>query len=710
MKNYRLGNTITVKWTIMTATGTAYNLNAGNLELYAVVPNHAIKVDDFSVSGNVVTWTFHGSNQKFTGPYTLTLIENRGQSTMMTVDYCNAFGLVRWSCQAGWDESADVNSNLSLTSEIFTHQIALSKEVQDAIDSFLKKGYLFAGIATPDTDPGTPDQNVFWIASTPGNYTHFRSDMTIKTNSLHVIYCRNNYWTIDVIYSLLTFERSNRGNWMGGNINDSGEDILMVANQDNFYKNFKINKYVSIAPKEEVFIISNIPNGSVLNVFEYDINFQFLQKDTPEIVGNRAVCDSSVLNENARYLRATISGENDFKDIANSTVSIQTKRVKDVVYVPRNIESNYSYFFSFEVGAPYIPVQSDEASTDYRGLNGRYYDNGYIITPPNYCRKGRPVPLIIFVHGTNGYWFNETGIQSYGEYLRFLSYNGYAVADCSGLSNLYGMSYSNNDKINSKISPISISCYISLYKFLIHNFNIDPNGVYILGKSSGGLLTSWFAQTDVLPVIAAAGLAPSLDLYGSDMRYGCSSTNQVKFWLSLFGYTNIDENIEASTTRYLLTQNELTYIRSQINKCQGFDPIAMNSDLDYSQYIELANNTPDGNISGYTRPLYADNDDMVALVNAAKKYHMKPFKIWHAVDDTNVLITTSEWFVQMAQRGGQMCYLRKFPAGCGGHHAVDNASNAPKVNYKTKFGGTVNIPVAYAEVSEWFDSFGYSIC
>ena len=134
MKKYRLGNTITIKWTIMTATGTAYNLNASNLELFAVVPNHTIKIDDFSVAGNVVTWTFLGTDQKFTGPYTLTLIENRGQSTMMTVDYCNAFGLVRWSCQAGWDESADVNSNLSLTSEIFTHQIALSKEVQDAID------------------------------------------------------------------------------------------------------------------------------------------------------------------------------------------------------------------------------------------------------------------------------------------------------------------------------------------------------------------------------------------------------------------------------------------------------------------------------------------------------------------------------------------------------------------------------------------------
>ena len=283
MKNYRLGNTITVKWTIMTATGTAYNLNAGNLELYAVVPNHAIKVDDFSVSGNVVTWTFRGSDQKFTGPYTLTLIENRGQSTMMTVDYCNAFGLVRWSCQTGWDESADVNSNLSLTSEIFTHQIALSKEVQDAIDanitefnvssrfptggidgtnkytletaiakipeslrtvgikcsflnedgkpetweyqgevyqyaagwlqvgsgglskleSLLNEGYLFAGTATPDTDPGAPDRKVVWIASMPGTYSGFRG-FSVEPNTLALFFPLGGKWTkhtVSILYN-----------------------------------------------------------------------------------------------------------------------------------------------------------------------------------------------------------------------------------------------------------------------------------------------------------------------------------------------------------------------------------------------------------------------------------------------------------------------------------------------------------------------------
>lgn len=31
----------------------------------------------------------------------------------------------------------------------------------------------FAGVANPDTNPGSPDANVFWIAAQPGTYTHF---------------------------------------------------------------------------------------------------------------------------------------------------------------------------------------------------------------------------------------------------------------------------------------------------------------------------------------------------------------------------------------------------------------------------------------------------------------------------------------------------------------------------------------------------------
>ena len=46
---------------------------------------------------------------------------------------------------------------------------------QKAITDWINKGYQFRGIATPSTNPGTPDGPVFYIASEPGTYVNFGS-------------------------------------------------------------------------------------------------------------------------------------------------------------------------------------------------------------------------------------------------------------------------------------------------------------------------------------------------------------------------------------------------------------------------------------------------------------------------------------------------------------------------------------------------------
>ena len=46
-------------------------------------------------------------------------------------------------------------------------------EVLLAMVNSLGAGYQFAGVATPSTNPGTPDQKVFYIASQAGTYTNF---------------------------------------------------------------------------------------------------------------------------------------------------------------------------------------------------------------------------------------------------------------------------------------------------------------------------------------------------------------------------------------------------------------------------------------------------------------------------------------------------------------------------------------------------------
>ena len=50
---------------------------------------------------------------------------------------------------------------------------ALLQQTLVAMVDALGKGYQFMGTATPTTDPGTPDQNVFYIANEKGAYTNF---------------------------------------------------------------------------------------------------------------------------------------------------------------------------------------------------------------------------------------------------------------------------------------------------------------------------------------------------------------------------------------------------------------------------------------------------------------------------------------------------------------------------------------------------------
>lgn len=50
----------------------------------------------------------------------------------------------------------------------------------------------FAGIAVPETNPGTPDQNVFYIASQPGNYSNFGSIKLV--DQVLILTNKNGYW------------------------------------------------------------------------------------------------------------------------------------------------------------------------------------------------------------------------------------------------------------------------------------------------------------------------------------------------------------------------------------------------------------------------------------------------------------------------------------------------------------------------------------
>ena len=69
------------------------------------------------------------------------------------------------------------------------------------LDTIQVEGRIFTGIASPNTNPGTPDSNVFFLASTEGIYPNF-SNISVEKGEISVLYNdANNNWAKSVLIS-----------------------------------------------------------------------------------------------------------------------------------------------------------------------------------------------------------------------------------------------------------------------------------------------------------------------------------------------------------------------------------------------------------------------------------------------------------------------------------------------------------------------------
>ena len=76
----------------------------------------------------------------------------------------------------GWTYVSTIG-NLNIVQETGNSETAVmsQKAVTNLIEELKNAGYVFAGIATPETNPGTPDQNVFYLAWERGVYANFNN-------------------------------------------------------------------------------------------------------------------------------------------------------------------------------------------------------------------------------------------------------------------------------------------------------------------------------------------------------------------------------------------------------------------------------------------------------------------------------------------------------------------------------------------------------
>lgn len=117
----------------------------------------------------------------------------------------------------GWIFFADTSA---ISNAVAEHTEKITK-----IEQLLQEGYTFMGVATPETNPGTPDQKVFYIASQLGTYTNFNGETL--TGDV-VIFKYNETWIAE--HSGLASEIENENSKKS--INDINSGSRVATNED----------------------------------------------------------------------------------------------------------------------------------------------------------------------------------------------------------------------------------------------------------------------------------------------------------------------------------------------------------------------------------------------------------------------------------------------------------------------------------------------
>lgn len=432
------------------------------------------------------------------------------------------------------------------------------------------------------------------------------------------------------------------------------------------------------------------PAGTTVTVFAYGLDFSFIG----------AYDSLSNVPSSTKHIKFVIAKSSDFTEKElQVTVQIGGVLRDGLLYSKNDSMGESPLWISYEIQVPLADNNVDGSS--YVGeMNRRAYTNGCVFLPPNYTRDGKPFPLIIIGHGTGCYTFDIHSNYYYEHWGKFLAKCGYIVADCCSISSLYGINGGGVRDCNTPTN-LAMSCYLGLYKTVCNRFNVDTKNVFMYGHSAGGLLTTIFGFTRMIPLKAIAGHAPSTELV-SNMRVLTPAIDQ-NFFLHQIGLD--DANIQGANALLAPDADAKAYYIAHASALIGYNPFTMGSDIDNATLVDKILSV------AYSTSGYESSADLVSLVHNAHKVNLCPMKIWHSVDDTNVPIAESRFFRDIIRNAGGICYVREFPNGSGGHGAVGgNSQNpnalAPKTNYTTRLGETVeNIPVAYAEMVDWFNSY-----
>lgn len=317
----------------------------------------------------------------------------------------------------------------------------------------------FAGIATPSTAPGTPDQNVFYLATEPGFYNNFISGLELQ-KGLHVLHSYAGGWVHkDLDTSSLILETDDFADL---SISDEKGNVLVRFRGGHIQtKNFN-SEFLDVNPAGSTIVINNeaylrIDDKRILSSYN-------LSADAPITVYKKH-------SDHVRYRMASIEsiGGNIFVGVSRSFPYSATDDAEKSIAYWVTYDSDFKMIGSEDFVKPDNIADSDKLRTDFITLIKKG-DVLYIITHFLNTSVSPGIHAFTLWKTTDG-----LNLSKVGDFKVDAFSDGYS-AGCKGLvaedgslimpmynvSGHYGLAYINPD--NASVSNVYIDTAHASYK------------------------------------------------------------------------------------------------------------------------------------------------------------------------------------------------------------------------------------------------------
>jgi len=333
----------------------------------------------------------------------------------------------------------------------------------------------------------------------------------------------------------------------------------------------------------------------------------------------------------------------------------------------------------------YIDIETTTGSTNWSEIDSIEIlpDYGLLALPKTYSNIGKPTRLIIYAHGAAiNYAEDVVRFDPNDCQPEYWLAEGYAVMD------IEGNPYNNVDE--HFWIPQARQCYENAYNWIVNNYNICTDGIFLGGRSMGGGMCLDLVNSNI-PILAICPVAPATNGLWLWTNYDSS---RKKFILDHMGLPTADRPALSSAN---MTDAEWDYIAKYWTQFCKYTPQfrVLQSIPDKDQLITAlkgtAWNTP------YVEAEAALYADLRTNIN-------KPIKFFCAYQDSGAIHGRNiKMFYKMCENANEICELRLFNTDeTTDPHHFEFLDSRAYINKTTIYGETVRAPLVYVEMLQFW--------